>query len=356
MKNRIILSCLIALFSVPQLLAQHVSVKNDMIDVGQIKFQNAASADFEIKNVSNKAIYIRELLTSCGCVVGDYPQEIIRRDSSFVVRLTYDAMQLGHFEKYASIYFNDDTEPTILTLKGVVVEEIVNFEGNYPYKLGELFVDKVNIEFDDVSRGERPFAEIHVKNPTSNTVQPVVMHLPNFLTADMSPSKIPSGHAGKLTITLNSALLRDYGLAQTSVFLGKVSGERVSPDKEITVSAILLPDFNDLTDLQRLNGPRMKLSTVSLDLGSFNGKKKAKGDLFITNVGRSRLTISALQMYTVGLQVSMDKTSVEPGETLRLRVTASAKDLKFARSKPRILMITNDPEKPKVTIDVNVKN
>ena len=169
MKNRIILSCLIALFSVPQLLAQHVSVKNDMIDVGQIKFQNAASADFEIKNVSNKAIYIRELLTSCGCVVGDYPQEIIRRDSSFVVRLTYDAMQLGHFEKYASIYFNDDTEPTILTLKGVVVEEIVNFEGNYPYKLGELFVDKVNIEFDDVSRGERPFAEIHVKNPTSNT-------------------------------------------------------------------------------------------------------------------------------------------------------------------------------------------
>ena len=213
MKNRIILSCLIALFSVPQLLAQHVSVKNDMIDVGQIKFQNAASADFEIKNVSNKAIYIRELLTSCGCVVGDYPQEIIRRDSSFVVRLTYDAMQLGHFEKYASIYFNDDTEPTILTLKGVVVEEIVNFEGNYPYKLGELFVDKVNIEFDDVSRGERPFAEIHVKNPTSNTVQPVVMHLPNFLTADMSPSKIPSGHAGKLTITLNSALLRDYGLA-----------------------------------------------------------------------------------------------------------------------------------------------
>ena len=315
MKNRIILSCLIALFSVPQLLAQHVSVKNDMIDVGQIKFQNAASADFEIKNVSNKAIYIRELLTSCGCVVGDYPQEIIRRDSSFVVRLTYDAMQLGHFEKYASIYFNDDTEPTILTLKGVVVEEIVNFEGNYPYKLGELFVDKVNIEFDDVSRGERPFAEIHVKNPTSNTVQPVVMHLPNFLTADMSP-----------------------------------------PDKEITVSAILLPDFNDLTDLQRLNGPRMKLSTESLDLGSFNGKKKAKGDLFITNVGRSRLTISALQMYTVGLQVSMDKTSVEPGETLRLRVTASAKDLKYARSKPRILMITNDPEKPKVTIDVNVKN
>ena len=54
MKNRIILFCLIALFSVPQLLAQHVSVKNDMIDVGQIKFQNAASADFEIKNVSNK--------------------------------------------------------------------------------------------------------------------------------------------------------------------------------------------------------------------------------------------------------------------------------------------------------------
>ena len=38
----------------------------------------------------------------------------------------------------------------------------------------------------------------------------------------------------------------------------------------------------------------------------------------------------------------------------KLKITVLAEKLKTIRSKPRVLMITNDPDNPKVTINVNV--
>jgi hypothetical protein len=60
-------------------------------------------------------------------------------------------------------------------------------------------------------------------------------------------------------------------------------------------------------------------------------------------------------MFTAGLKVTLPKRELKPGETTRLKITGINKDLKRARTKPRVLMITNDPDKPKVVITINVK-
>ena len=99
----------------------------------------------------------------------------------------------------------------------------------------------------------------------------------------------------------------------------------------------------------------MKLSAETLDLGSFEGKDSKSGTIIIENQGRSRLTISSMQMFTTGLKVRLNKSRLDPGESAKLKITAYRKQLKNARSKPRVLMITNDPNKSKVVIHVNVK-
>jgi hypothetical protein len=38
-----------------------------------------------------------------------------------------------------------------------------------------------------------------------------------------------------------------------------------------------------------------------------------------------------------------------------MKITADAQLLKSVKAKPRVLMITNDPSKPKVIITINVK-
>ena len=132
-------------------------------------------------------------------------------------------------------------------------------------------------------------------------------------------------------------------------------GDKVAPEKEISVSAVILPDFDHLTDAQRANAPKMILSAEKIDLGHFDGKDKKKGVLEITNAGKRTLKVRSLQMFTTGLEVSLNKTQIEPGKTAKLKVTAYAKQLRKARSKPRILMITNDPNQTKVILNVNVE-
>lgn len=332
--------------------AQKIEAVNKIVDCGQVTYQTPATVEFEIKNKSSRAIRIIDVRTSCGCTAVDYPKEEIPAEGKFSVRVTYDAQTMGRFNKLVDIYADNSDKPLLLRMRGQVVREIVDFGGKYDFMLGSIQSDCNDVEFDDVNRGERPQKKIHIRNTTDGNVEPVVMHLPDYLSAEVSPSKIAPGHSGVVTLTLDSKRLKDMGLTQTSVFLGGFPGDRVSREKEISVSAVLLPKFDNLTVKQLANAPKLYLSTTELNLGAFDGKKKLKGDIVIRNDGKSVLNIKSLQMFTVGLQVSLNKQKLMPGESAKIKVTAEERLLKEARSKPRVLMITNDPNRPKTTIKI----
>ena len=335
--------------------AQQLETKQPIVDCGQILFRRPVAIEFTVKNKSDKALTIQKVRTDCGCTSVTYPQHPIPKGDTFKVVATYDARQMGHFEKQVGLYTNNEEQPLRLTLRGVVVDEVVDFVGDFPCQIGDLRTDKDNLEFDDVNRGDRPFQKIHVFNPTSKAVEPQVMHLPDYLQAQVSPSKIAAGKSGVITISLDSRKLRDFGLAQTSIYLGSYPGDKVSSEKELPVSAVLLPDFRHLSETDLLNAPNMQLSSHTLDLGCFDGKKKKKGEIVISNKGKKPLEIRSIQMFTVGLSLSLEGKTIEPGASAKLKITAIASELKKARSQPRVLLITNDPENPKVVIAVRIK-
>lgn len=334
--------------------AQRISAKHEVIDCGNVLYESPVTAKFELRN-KGADLVIDTVRTSCDCVVADYPKGVISKGDNFTVEVTFDARQLGHFYKEAAIYSNASDKPLYLTMRGVVVDHLTDFTGLYDFTLGSVRADKNNIEFDDVNLGETPVQKIHIINNGTQSVSPVVMHLPDYITASVSPTTIAPGHTGVATLTLNSSRLRNYGLTQSSVYLGMYPGDKVSEDKEISVSAVLLPEFRNMSETQRLNAPVMKLSAETLDLGSFDGKDEKSGTIIIENQGKSMLNISSMQMFTRGLKVRLNKSRLEPGESAKLKITAYRKHLKNARSKPRVLMITNDPDKSKVVIHVKVE-
>lgn len=353
MKRKIVLTALVAAFAL-DMAAQRISAKHEVIDSGSVLYERPVTAKFELRNKGNELI-IDTVRTSCGCATASYPRTSIMKGDNFTVEVTYDARQLGHFEKEVAIFSNASDKPFYLKMKGVVVDKLVDFTGKYDYTIGSVRTDNNNIEFDDVNIGDMPVQKIHIINSSSESVSPVVMHLPSFLTASVSPTTIAPGHTGVATITLNSYRLRDYGLTQTSVYLGMYPGDKVSADKEISVSAVLLPSFRNMSETQRLNAPVIKLSSETLDLGTFGDKDDKSGTIIIENHGKSRLDIRSMQMFTTGLKVRLNKSKLDPGESAKLKITAYKKQLKSARSRPRVLMITNDPAKPKVVIHVKVK-
>ena len=335
--------------------AQHLTATQQVIDLGNILYRQPTTVNFTLQNDSREPVYIDKVKTSCGCATVDYPKKSIKKGEKVTLSATYDAKQLGHFEKIVGVYMRGVKDPVLLRMKGVVVRGDANFTGEYVCNIGNLKTDKDYIEFDDVNRGDRPMQELRIFNSTSETVEPVLMHLPDYLTATITPKRIAPGRSGVARIILDSKKMNDFGLVQTSIYLGSFPGDKVSEEKELPVSTVLLPEYQHLTNEERIQAPVMQIYPQKLKLGVFKGKSKKKGQVIIRNVGKSTLEIRSMQLFTPGLKVSLDNRKIPAGGATKIKVTAMRDELRKVKRRPRILMITNDPDKGKIVIDINAK-
>jgi hypothetical protein len=318
------------------------------------------SAVFELKNNGKHPLYILGVKPDCGCTAVNVSKNVLKHGEECTIKLTYDAHMLGHFVKQAMVSYGQQPDQTsgkelLLTMKGVVLSELKDYSSIYPYTMGNLLVDKNVIEFDDVNKGDHPEQILSIHNNGFFTLTPNIEHLPPYLSAIATPEQLKPGQSGKVVLMLNSQYLNDYGLTQTTVYLGSQLGEKISPENEIPVSIVLLPDLSKFQGGNMKFAPKLQLSQPELRLGMVDGKQRKKTVLTITNQGRLPLEISAVQMFTKGLTVTFDKLTLQPKEQTRVKVVGDLDVLKKARTKPRILMITSDPEHSKVVIPVVVK-
>lgn len=342
----------IMLLAVLTAAAQKLTIEKTTIDVGRTGYQQPITAVFEFRVKGSKKVRISEVRPDCNCTKVDYPKT--DQGDKFQIRMTYDAQQLGHFDKQAAVVTNATAKPFYIRMKGIVLRDYQDLSASYPITMGNLLLDHSDLEFDDINRGDHQVQVLHIYNSSTTVCQPNLMHLPSYLSATMVPERLGPGRAGTLTVTLNSNELHNYGLTQSSVYLAENPGDKVSADHEIPVSAVLLPSFMGMTNAQKQYAPKIQLSKTTCDI-LFAGKSKKKDVIEITNKGRTELDISSLQLFTGGLQVSLGKSKLQPGEKTTLKITALRDDLKKVRTRPRILMITNDPDFPKVTITINAK-
>ena len=330
--------------------AQKLVINKTTIDVGKTGYEVPVTATFELRNKSSKQLVISRMDTDCGCTTIDGPRTV-GAGQRFTISLTYDARMLGHFNKQAVIYTNASDEPVSLKMKGVVVEDLVDYSNRYPYDMEGLLASVNNVEFDDVKKGETREVEINLLNNTDHDMTPNMLHLPSYLHALAMPEVLEPNRSGKIILTLNSEEVKKYGLTQVSIYLAKRLGEKISNETELPVSVVLLPDMKQFEGVNREQAPQLQLSADALNLDAHH----KNGTIILTNSGKTALNITSLQMFTGGLKVKLPKSTLQPGESTKLRVTIIPSQIRKARSKPRILMITNDPEHAKVVININVE-
>ncbi len=330
--------------------AQKLTIDKTTIDVGKTGFQVPVTATFEMRNKSSKQMVISRLETDCGCTTIDGPKTI-GPGERFTISMTYDARMLGHFTKQATLYSNASPEPVYLKMKGVVLTDVVDYSKRYPYDMGGMLASINNIEFDDVKKGEHREVEINLMNNTEQDMTPNMLHLPSYLHALAMPEKLEPNRSGKIILTLNSEEVQQYGLTQVSIYLAKKLGEKISSDTEIPVSIVLLPDMTAFEGQNIELAPQLQLSAQALNLDAHH----KNGTIILSNTGKSVLKVTSLQMFTGGVQVKLPKSELQPGESTKLRVNIIPNQIRKARSKPRILMITNDPQHAKEVITINVE-
>lgn len=98
-----------------------ISWESTIIDLGEVKYNVPATAEFTFINISKEPVNITSVRSSCGCTVTDYSKEPILPGKSSTVKATYNSKKVGQFQKSVTVVTNDNVSHT-LTLKGVVVE------------------------------------------------------------------------------------------------------------------------------------------------------------------------------------------------------------------------------------------
>ena len=137
-------------------------------------------------------------------------------------------------------------------------------------------------------------------------------------------------------MTLNTDKLRDYGLTQSTVYIGRQLGEKVSEDNSMGVSVVLLPDMKSFDAANKANAPKLQISTTDIDFTNFEGKSKKTTEVVLENTGASVLQISSMQLFTRGLKVTLDQRTIQPGQSTKLKITGiAAYPDDHQRSRPR---------------------
>ena len=91
------------------------------IDLGKIKQDNPTTATFEVTNIGREPLIIEQATPTCGCTIGDYTKEPIAPGKSGFIKATYNAKNVGMFEKRLNVKFAGyDMRP--ITIKGEVLK------------------------------------------------------------------------------------------------------------------------------------------------------------------------------------------------------------------------------------------
>lgn len=330
-----------------------ISSNKEVHNFGQIEWKSPVTVEYTITNTGNKPLVLTNVTTSCACSVAEWTKEPIAPGEKGIVKASFDAKALGRFDKTVGIYSNAESHLVYLKFAGEVVREIKDYTKTLPHAIGNIRIDRDDFIFPDAYRGEKPTITFNVVNLSDRPYEPILMHLPPYLTMEKQPNVLLKGQKGTVKLTLDTSLLKDFGLTQTSVYLSRFSGDKVSEANEIPVSAVLLPDFSGMTAQDSLNAPNIRLSETNIDLSvPLIKKNKASYDILIANAGKSPLIISKLQVFNSSVGVSLKKTVLPPDGTTKLRVTIHKRDTGNKKHRLRILMVTNDPMQPKVEINI----
>lgn len=331
-----------------------VKLQKTEYDLGNIVWHSSASAVIKITNSGNKPLEIKEVDAGCECTVVNWDHKAISPGGSTTLTAVYNAETLGTFKRNISVTTNASDAPIYITLKGKVKDAVSVDLSAFPFKDENIRFSSQLIEFDDVVRGEYRDITINIMNAGKKDYTPEFMRLPHWLTYKAHPAVLRPGQTGRVTFTLNSAELPGYGLTQTNIYLSRYPGDKIHKNGEINVCATLIPEIAakpaDASGETVVEGP-LAVIPSKMCMGAKLGKKRVRGMVYLENHGTETLHVSALQVYNPEITVLLTDQNIKPGERAALKVTVTSNVYKHKHS-PRILLMTNDPLHPKISIDL----
>ena len=97
--------------------------KSETLELGKIIQNNPTAGVFEVTNIGKEPLLIEQANPTCGCTISDYTKEPIAPGQSGTIKATYNAKNIGMFEKHLTVKFAGIEGMKSITIKGEVIAD-----------------------------------------------------------------------------------------------------------------------------------------------------------------------------------------------------------------------------------------
>ena len=196
-----------------------ISSNKETHNFGQIEWKRPVTVEYTITNTGNQPLVLTNVTTSCACAVADWTKEPIAPGGKGVVKASFDAKALGHFEKSIGIYSNASPSLVYLKFTGEVVQEIKDYTKLLPYTIGNIRLDRDEFAFPDVYRGQQPSLTFDIRQSFGSSLRTGIDASASLSENGSGTQSLVERQERNYQTDAGCEPAKDYGLTQTSVYL-----------------------------------------------------------------------------------------------------------------------------------------
>lgn len=336
-------------------LTDPVFFKSKTYDFGEV-VESAGAVDYEFTftNLANRPMRILNVQASCGCTTPGWTKETVAASGSGFIKVSFDPKgKPGYFNKTLTVTTDTDKNPIILTIKGNVVDkksggdELKVVMGNLRVKsnsfaLGKVFVNKPAIT-----------QEYKIQNAGTESITIKRANTPAHIKVT-TPVTLQAGETGMLNLNYDPKTLNRYGFIADRIELITTDVDSI---KAISVYAMAEEFFPTLTAAELTKAPVLLASNYTLDFGRLQAGTKGELTATIQNKGKQQLLIREVQPNCTCVITTLDKASLQPGETTSIKILLDTKGRAGTQNKS-ITIYSTDPRNPvqRITISGFIEN
>lgn len=305
--------------------------------------------DFTFYNKGENPLRVEKVETSCGCTVAEYTKLAVPKDSTGIIRVTYNTTNRpGEINKSVTVYFAGYKESVLLSLKGIVIgisrlyeRELVHPFGNLRFQSKTLNMGTVRTngktkrEFEFYNSGKKDISISEIKYDTS------------FLKITINKNILKPKELAKLTITYDALARRNWGFVTDSVQF--ITSDDSLAKKNISISAHLEEYFLPMDAEKTAKTPKIKFEKTDQHVGTIRDGNSVSFNYKFINEGLEDLLIRKIVPGCECLSFETPKYVIRPGESSFIRVTMNAHGREGVQNK-YVTVISNSPSNPSINL------
>jgi hypothetical protein len=314
---------------------------------------------FEFTNTGNAPLIIQRVNSSCGCTTPEWTQSPVEPGGKGKITATYHALgRPGVFNKQIYVLSNASNEQEVLVISGTVIpksqpESNASPASKYPMQIGDLNLNSLLVQFNNVEKSETQTRTIGIKNNTPNNLSVSVSDVPAYLTVTANPKILKPNEEGTLNVTFDGKKVPEWGPVNDKISL-VLNGKKVTSDK-ITIAANVIENFSKMSVSDKRQAPIVEIKSSNLYFGSVKQGSKVRGKVGIKNVGINPLEIRRIVNTNGEIAIVPLKMNIRSGHTDNLKIDIDAKSLPKGDYKRSFTIQTNDPVNTYITFVITYK-